>query len=456
MDKKILSTLREFQQEHLLKHWESLSETQQNSLESQINIIDFSLLNNLYNQAKFDKHTIEGEKSIKPLEYDSRDKYSKEELSRWRDLGLQALKEKKVAALLVAGGQGSRLGFDGPKGMFRLDLPGNKSLFQLQAERLKNLKENLSTNIPWFIMTSNLNHQQTTEHFKENNYFGIDPQDIFFFQQGMIPAIDTNGKILMSGPGEIALVPDGNGGCFSALNRYGHIQWMQENDIEYLFVYGVDNALIKVCDPTYIGYSIDQDKKASTKVVPKDYAEEKVGIFVEVNGEPSVIEYSDMSEDMIHQKRSDGSLTYNAGNIAVHLFSIDAIADLCKSPLPYHKAFKKIPFLDGNGEMIHPEEPNAYKFEQFMFDIFPRIGELSCFDVIREEEFAPIKNAEGKDSPASARELLLNQYKKWLETAGLNPGKKNYEISPLLSYEGENLTEDTFNEAIHKDILPIP
>jgi phosphomannomutase len=296
--------------------------------------------------------------------------------------GKEILERGKAAAFLIAGGQGSRLGFDGPKGVFRLDALG-KSIFQIHAENI--LK--LGKNIPWVIMTSPLNNKDTIEHFEQNNYFGLNRSQIKFIEQGTIFAMTPNRELIFESNGDLFLAPDGNGGCFRALCESGALKWLEEQGIEIVFLYGVDNILAKPCDPPFIGAFLDSKMAAASKVVKKKSPEEKMGVFAFKNGLPGVIEYSEISPELA--KELDG------GNILAHLFTMESLKKLEKESLPWHLAVKRVCGIEG-----------AFKFEQLLFDAFPKLGTMYLAGVLREEEFAPIKNATGEDSPESAVKMF--------------------------------------------------
>jgi len=299
-------------------------------------------------------------------------------------VGKDILKRGKAAAFLIAGGQGSRLGFEGPKGAFRLESLG-KSIFQIHAENM--LK--LGKNIPWVIMTSPLNNRETIEHFEQNNYFGLDKSLIKFIEQGTVFAMTQSRELIFENNGDLFLAPDGNGGCFRALCASGGLKWLEEQDIEIVFLYGVDNILAKPCDPPFIGAFLDSKMAAASKVVKKKYPEEKMGVFAFKNGLPGVIEYSEISPELA--KKLDG------GNILAHLFTMESLKKLEQESLPWHLAVKRVCGIE-----------NAFKFEQLLFDAFPKLGTMYLTGVLREEEFAPIKNASGEDSPESAVEMFLS------------------------------------------------
>ncbi len=440
---ELKTILTPFGQEHLLNGWEDLSPEGQCTLAEEIRSQDFETLNQLYAE-----HSGKGSDShaesddFLPMPFSLAEEDLRREM--WEETGNLLLEKGEVAAFLVAGGQGSRLGFEGPKGAFDIGLPSGKSIFQIQAERLLHLSVRAGRSIPWCIMTSPLNHEATVEHFDSHRFFGLERDSVRFFPQGMICALDENGKALKSSREHLALVPDGNGGCFQALARSGALAWLAEKGVRYVFLYGVDNILVKVCDPAFIGFLAGDAASASaSKAVEKQSAEEKVGVFGYKNRKPAVIEYSDLSGDRREAKLPGGNLAFASGNIAVHLFRIEALKKLRLSPLPWHSARKSAFGFS-----------NVWKFEQFLFDAFPVLGSMKLFGVLREKEFAPVKNADGADSPKSARKMLGALHREWLLRAGA-PVKagKLYEISPRLSYAGEGLSQALFERELGKAIL---
>lgn len=438
-------------QQHLFSALSALAPEQRQQLEDDISSQDFALLSELMKTVGKPLQAPSGELSPMPFRMASED--PRREL--WLQTGEALLSQGQAAAFLVAGGQGSRLGFEGPKGAYDVGLPSHKSIFQLQAERLLNLERRFGRPVPWCVMTSPLNHEDTVAHFEAHGYFGLRPEMIRFFPQGLVCAMDTQGKALRESISRLALVPDGNGGCFRALAKSGSLEWLSGLGVRYVFLYGVDNILAKVCDPVFLGALASQGRTpAASKVVPKRDAAEKVGIFALRDGKPGVIEYSDLPEEMRNLRQPDNSLVFDGGNIATHLFRLDALRKLQDLPLPWHAAFKKVSYCDEQGHIQHPSAPNAWKFEQFLFDAFPLLGEMLPLGVQRHEEFAPVKNAEGDDSPSSARLMLGTLHREWLIAAGISVAKdKLYEISPLLSYAGEGLDAQVFERELGRGIL---
>jgi len=427
--------------EKLLKNLK-LTNDERKTLQRDIESQDFNLLSSLYKQMNVPGNQRTLAEDIRPIPFKLAEDDPRREM--WRETGDLLLENGQVAVFLLAGGQGSRLGFEGPKGAFDIGLPSHKTLFQLQAERIQRMGSRVGKNIPWCIMTSPLNHKATVEFFEHYGYFGLNREDVRFFEQGTMCALTEKGEPIKSEEGHLALVPDGNGGCFRALSRSGTLAWLIERGIRYVFVYSIDNVLVRIADPVFLGSLASNGHALSaSKVVRRRNAEEKVGVFALKNGKPGVIEYSDIPDNLRNQKLDDGSLLFDGGNIAIHLFKIEALRKLQDTSLPWHAAGKTV-----------CGHKNAWKFEQFLFDAFPILGSMNTFGVLREDEFAPIKNAEGEDSPASARRMLGKLHKYWLQKskAKIKP-EKFYEISPFLSSYGEGITNRIFEHELGENIL---
>ena len=390
-------------------------------------------------------------------------------VAAWRDEGMRAIRGGEVAALVLAGGQGTRLGFAGPKGKFDIGLPSHRTLFQLMAERIRKLsmlaeygsgssssssKNDPSCLIPFYIMTSPLNHEETKSYFQQNEYFGLGSNNVYFFQQGMLPCLTFEGKIIMESAGVVAMAPDGNGGIYPSLKSSGALDDMQEHGVKYLHVFSIDNALVKPADPVFIGYCLSVNADCGNKVVWKAHAHEQVGVLASRNQHPCIVEYSEITREMAEKKdESTGRLVYGAANICNHFYTLAFIHEtiLPRMGNLYHLAHKKIPYYDPvSGQTVTPAANNGFKLESFIFDVFPLSQRMAVLEVERSEEFAPVKNKAGSpsDSPDSARDMLSKLAQKWIMDAG---GKltgdlaSTCEISPLTSYAGEGL------ETIAKD-----
>lgn len=369
-------------------------------------------------------------------------------------VGMQALAQKHVAALVLAGGQGTRLGYAGPKGMYDIGLSSRRTLFELVAKRIQKLTSLASAAdgaaiIPFYIMTSPLNHDDTVTYFQSKDYFGLGSGNVFFFQQGMLPCLTNEGKIIMEAADKVAMAPDGNGGIYPSLQLSGALYDMTNRGVKYLHVFSIDNALVKPADPVFIGYCIQQKADCGNKVVWKSHAHEQVGVVASRNGRPCIVEYSEITKEMAEKTDDRGVLVYGAGNICNHFYTLDFIREKILPNMGnlYHMAHKKIPYYDETtATTITPDVNNGIKLETFIFDVFPLSERMAVLDVERSEEFAPVKNKPGSptDSPDTAREMISSLAKKWIEDAG---GKLTgdlssiCEISPSTSYAGDGLDE---------------
>ena len=407
---EIKRKLKKYGQEHLLNFYDTLDEKKQEKLLEQIERIDFELINSLYNKTK---DGIKQEDSdVEPIDFI--DKYKlNDKYKYYEEIGKKAIKEGKLAAVTMAGGQGTRLGHKGPKGTFDIGLDSHKSLFELLCDYLKSESKKYGVDIPWFIMTSRENNKDTVDFFKKNKYFGYE-KNIYFFVQGELPMIDTEGKILIGEDGLIKEAAEGHCGVYESLVKSGMVNKMKELGIEWVFIGGVDNCLVKMVDPVLMGIAIDKHVTAAGKSVVKANPHEKVGAFCKKNGKPSVVEYSEITDEMAEARDENGELLYGESHILCNLFNISAIERMGSQPLPYHSAFKKATYIDKDGNKVVPDSPNAFKFEAFLFDAFGEVDDMAILRVKREEEFAPVKNADsaGVDCPSTARELYNNFYKK--------------------------------------------
>ena len=387
--------LKKAGQEHLLKYYERITDDKkkENFLNS-ILTIDFDAINEIYLDSK--KNITNKDFVIEPIKFIDKEK----------------IDEKELAVVTMAGGQGTRLGHTGPKGTFDLGLESHKSIFEILCDTLKSENERYGVSVPWYIMTSDENNSETVEFFEKHNYFGYNKGDIFFFTQSKLPMVDTNGKCLIDEKGNIKEAADGHGGIFKSILKSGALYDMQSRGIEWVFIGGVDNVLVKPVDPVLIGLSIKDNVDAAGKSIIKANPHEKVGIFCKRNGRPSVIEYSEISDELAEERLENGELKYAESHILCNLFSLNAINKIASIDLPYHVAFKKAKYIDCDGNLIVSEKPNAYKFESFIFDAFEKLDDLVVLRVKRENEFAPVKNAEGEDSPETARKLYIEFHNK--------------------------------------------
>ena len=401
---KVVDLLKKYNQEHLIKGIEKLNSEEQEKLLDQILSIDFDLMKSLYEKTKT-KPDLGGGK-VEPIEHTDKDKLTAEEMKYYYDKGAEVIRKGEYAVVTMAGGQGTRLGYTAPKGTF--PIIENISLFEGLATTIKEAMAEFNSIIPWYLMTSRENNDATVKFFEEHNYFGLDKENVVFFKQGELPMCGTDGKILIDENGNIKLAADGHGGVFESMYRNGVIDDMKKRGIKWMFISGVDNVLAKTVDAVLTGLAIDKNVLAAGKSVVKSNPKERVGVFCKKNGRPYVIEYTEISDEMAEMLDENAELLYGESHILCNLFNIKEIEEVCKNKLPYHSAFKKAKYIDENGELVVPTEPNAYKFEAFIFDAFERLSDMVILRVKREEEFAPLKNADGVDSPDTARKLYLN------------------------------------------------
>ena len=399
-----MELLKLYNQEHIIKLLEKLDENKKRELVEQISKIDFQQLKELYDNTK-QKIEIK-ENKIEPLPYLDKNKLSEKQKEDFQRLGEAVLEKGEYAVVTMAGGQGTRLGHQGPKGTFKLDVYGKgKYLFEILAENLKQANKKYGKFIPWYIMTSKENNDQTIEFMEKHNYFGYNKDSVRFFAQSELPLVDINGKLLVGKDMRIKEASDGNGGTYSSLRASGALAEMKEKGIKWVFIGGVDNALLKMADTILLGMAIDKKVQIASKSIVKANAHERVGVFAKINGHPKVIEYSEMPDKMAEEIDNNGELKYGEAHIMCNLYTIEAIEKISKETLIYHSAFKKNSYIDENGKEIIPQEENSYKFESFIFDAFELFDDIAILRGKREDDFAPVKNKEGDDSPKTAKEL---------------------------------------------------
>ena len=406
MDKlqDVIELLKEYNQEHIIRWINTLDEEKKREIIEQIKQIDFHQMTELYDNTK--KEVEIKENKIEAIKYIDKEKLTVIEREELEELGEQVIRKGEYAVVTMAGGQGTRLEHTGPKGTFKLDVYGKgKYLFEILAENLKEANKNYGVTIPWYIMTSKENNEATYDFLEKNNYFGYEKEDVILFEQGELPLINTEGKLLINKNGLIKEASDGNGGVFSSLRTSGALSDMKERGIKLIFIGGVDNVLLKMADTTLLGLAIKENVQIASKSIVKANPTERVGVFCKMNGHPKVIEYSELPEKMAEEVDNNGELKYGEAHIMCNLFTIDAIEKISKEPLIYHSAFKKNSYLDENGKEVIPSEKNSYKFEAFIFDAFEFFDDIAILRGKREDDFAPVKNKEGVDSPKTAKEL---------------------------------------------------
>lgn len=398
----IMEKLKQYHQEHLIQFYDELSDSEKRNLERQLEELDFSYID-IFEK----KENSETEKAAiyEPLEAMRLEDIQKEK-EQFERAGISALKECKVGAVLLAGGQGTRLGFDKPKGMFNIGVNKELYIFERIISNLLDTVNQTGCYIPLFVMTSEKNDAETRAFFKEKNYFGYDKKFIYFFVQSMAPSMDFNGKFYMEEKDRISLSPNGNGGWFSSMIKSGLLKNINMMGIEWLNVFSVDNVLQRIADPTFVGATVLSGCPSSAKVVRKAAPDERVGVMCKKNGKPSIVEYYELTEDMMHAKDSHGEPAYNYGVILNYMFRVKELVEINNNTLVNHMVEKKIPYINDSGEHIVPDKPNGYKFETLILDMINMLDDCLVYEVERKKEFAPVKNKEGVDSIDTARELL--------------------------------------------------
>ncbi len=393
--------LKKYGQEHILAYYDRLDDAEKAELLSQIEMTDFSVLENL---------SEENNASSKRGKFEPLGAVTIEDIARNRETyysaGSEAIKEGKVAAVLLAGGQGTRLGFDKPKGMFNIGISKELYIFECLMNNLMKVVKDTGVYVPLYIMTSEKNHDDTVNFFEEKNYFGYDGKYVKFFIQDMAPSVDFNGRIYMESRSCISISPNGNGGWFSSIVRAGLLKDIKKKGIEWINVFAVDNVLQQIADPCFIGAVINSGSQSGSKVVSKVSPDERVGVLCLEDGRPSIVEYYEMTEEMRTLTTDDGQLAYKYGVILNYLFKVDRLEDIIAEKMPVHVVEKKIPYMDNNGSFVIPDKNNGYKFETLVLDMVHLQESCLPYEVERSREFAPVKNAEGVDSVESARELL--------------------------------------------------
>ena len=403
-EKTAMKTLEELNQNHIINWMEKLSNQEKVELINQVNSLDITKVVDMYHNLN---KTFEiGDKKIEKISANDISKLSEEEFKKYKNIGEEYIKNNEYAVITMAGGQGTRLGHTGPKGTFKVKLNvGEKYLFQIIVESLQKANNKYGVIIPWYIMTSEENNDDTLTFLQEHNFFGYPQESVKLFKQGKAPLISTEGKLLIGENKLIKEASDGNGSIYTSLKNDGILAEMKANNIKWVFVGGVDNILLRIVDPLLLGVTVKEGNKIASKSVKKVNPKERAGVFCKIDGKPGIIEYSELPEEMACETDANGDLVYGDVNILSHLFSVEALDELSTLALPYHIALKTSNYLDENGNLIVPSEKNVYKFESFIFDAFSHYNNMSILRVNRNEEFAPIKNKEGADSPETAIKL---------------------------------------------------
>jgi UDP-N-acetylglucosamine/UDP-N-acetylgalactosamine diphosphorylase len=437
-------------QEHVFRFWDELSEERRERLLRGVAEVDFEELSRLVEELVQGEPTAEVPEDIEPAPFIPLPTTDEERRRRdeMRRLGEDLIAAGRVGALTVAGGQGTRLGYDGPKGAFPIGPVSGRPLFQIFAEGILAARRAYGAPIPWYIMTSRANDQATRDFFEAHGYFDLPRSDVRFFVQGMMPAVDFEGRLILAAEDRLFWSPDGHGGTVRALERTGTLEDMRSRGVAHISYFQVDNPLVPPVDPVFIGYHAAADSEMSSKMVRKRGPEEKLGHFCISDGKLVVVEYSDMPKKLMEEPTDDGRLRFEAGSIAIHVIArsfVERLTDGERIGLPFHRADKKIAYVDEKGNHHEPEEASGIKFEMFIFDALPLAENPVVLEIDRAEEFSPVKNAEGDDSPATARRDMVRRAARRLREAGVEVPRDDgeptvqVEINPLLARNADEL-----------------
>jgi UDP-N-acetylglucosamine/UDP-N-acetylgalactosamine diphosphorylase len=448
--KDIRKKLQKHRQGDLLAFWDQLDEAQKEDLLAQIQQLDFAQIDQWITEIIKNPDSVPIRTDFSPPSSYNAHPATPEQQRKYSqaiELGRTLISAGKVAAFVVAGGQGTRLGFDGPKGDFPIGPVSNRTLFHIFADSIAAVSQKYQVACPWYVMTSPLNHNRTMEIFRSNNYYGLGAENVFIFQQGTLPNFDSGGKILLASKARIACSPDGHGGSLKALHRSGALEDMKRRGVELLSYFQVDNPLINIFDPLFIGLHTLDKAEMSSKALIKNGPKEKVGNFCLIDGKVTVIEYSDLSDELAESQNPDGSLVIQLGSIAIHMINRTFVEKLNAKgfALPLHKAVKKISHIDDQG---NPVESDSIKLESFVFDALPLASKSIILETLRNEEFAPTKNATGVDSVETTRQMIVARAADWLESAGVTIPRRPdgtidclLEIAPGFALDRENIKE---------------
>ena len=452
--KDAVKILSENNQAQVLKFWDELSDEQKGSLLAQVADLDFTAIAKMHAllAKQNDPSAKKGAAAMAPAPVTELYGEAHDAASR---IGSFEIRNGRVAALVVAGGQGSRLGYEGPKGCFPIGPISHAPLFYFHARKILALGKEWGSTIPFYVMTSVANDAQTRAFFEENAYFGLNKKDVFFFTQSMWPALDANGKIILDEPGHIFMSPDGHGGTLSALERSGALADLVKRGVTSVFYFQVDNPLVEIADPAFVGLHKQNLADVSIKVCAKRDPDEGLGVAVERNGKTEIVEYTEFTKEQKNERLPNGELRYKFGSVAIHVFSTDFLAKEAKAGLPVHVAFKKVPFCDDNGQVVKPTKANAYKFEKFIFDTLADAKSCCCMAFNRADEFAPVKNAQGEDSAATCQTALILKWAAWLEECGVKiprdsngAPKHKIEIDPVFAHSADALRKKIESGAV--------
>lgn len=399
-ENELLDVLKEHGQEHIFEAYKKLDEAGKEKLAGQVEKIDWSIVAMAdHEELKQERGKLEPLSALEVTEIEAnKGKYEK--------IGLDAIKAGKVGAVLLAGGQGTRLGSDGPKGKYNIGITKDVYIFERLIRNLTDVTDKAGCFVPLYIMTSDKNNDETIAFFEEKDYFGYPKEFVKFFKQEMAPSVDFNGKLYMESADSLSLSPNGNGGWFYSMAVTGVLKDVKARGVEWLNIFAVDNVLQRIADPVFVGATLDSGCVSGAKVVRKADPNEKVGVLCLEDGKPSIVEYYEMTEEIINSREANGELSYNFGVILNYLFRVDKLEAIMNEKMPVHVVEKKIPYINENGDYIKPETPNGYKFELLVLDMIHLLDDCLSFEVVRDYEFAPIKNKTGVDSVESAQALL--------------------------------------------------
>jgi len=439
-------------QVHILKFWNTISDAEKQSLLSQISSTDLKMLRAIWQSSVSDDPPLDATTRIESAQKPDRviqQPQTAADFEAWKQAataGERELQNGHVAVITVAGGQGSRLGFEHPKGMFPIGPKSERTLFQIFAEQILARRQRHNAAIPWLIMTSDATHAETLQFLEQHNYFQLGKETVHLFQQGSLPALDAvSGRILMTSQSDLALSPDGHGGLVSALAKAGLLDMLASCEIRHLFYHQVDNPTAILCDPAFVGFHFLKKSQLSTNVVRKVSPTERMGVLADINGRTEIVEYSELTPEQAARSDGSGDWIFWAGNTAIHIFDREFVEQLAvdDGKLPLHVAKKNVAFINEDGDTIKPDDPakpNAIKLERFIFDALPIAERTLIVEGNREREFNPVKNRDGADSPATSRAALSRIGREWLATAGHSVTEGiDVEISPLIALDAEEL-----------------
>ena len=399
-EKELFNVLKEHGQEHIFEAYQKLDDTGKEKLAAQIERIDWSIVEMAgHKELAQERGKLEPLSALEVTEIE-------QNKAKYEGPGLDAIRAGKVGAVLLAGGQGTRLGSDGPKGKYNIGLTKEVFIFERLIRNLLDVTDKAGCFVPLYVMTSDKNHEETTAFFEEKQYFGYPKDFVKFFKQEMAPSVDFQGKLYMESADSLSLSPNGNGGWFYSMAVTGVLKDVKARGVEWLNIFAVDNVLQRIADPVFVGATIDSGCVSGAKVVRKADPEEKIGVLCLEDGRPSIVEYYEMTEEIINSREADGELSYNFGVILNYLFRVDQLEEIANQKMAVHVVEKKIPYMDEKGELVKPESPNGYKFELLVLDMIHMFPNCLSYEVVRDYEFAPIKNKTGVDSVESARALL--------------------------------------------------